>query len=619
MKLNYKRTFFVGLAFFLICVFWQAYDTLIAISLVNKFGMNQTWSGVIMALDNVLALFMLPLFGTISDNAHGPLTKKLGKRTPFILIGTVIAVICFFSLSVVDANQLKSISSVSNTETISTALWDNNYEIDNPYYGVNKEKSTYDLTYIDTTIERGTIQQIFTGGEDMFKAIKLDNDSDAVTVASALDIQTADPYIYNPYYNKTENVPAGVNTSLYRGHLSEIYTGSYTFVEIYNGVYGANPDDSFVTLYKPLVSAANSGAKTTFTGTVAALRSAYVSEITANDNSNLVMFILILLVLLITMATFRSPAVALMPAVTVKPLRSKANAIINIMGVIGGSLVLGLGMVLGTGQASNALMNYIPFISICCGIMLIALVIFLITVREPKFCDEMEKITAENHLDDEPATLTQESGHTKAKMDKSKLRSFIFLLLSIAFWFMGYNAVTSKYSLYALNVLQMDYNTTLLIAQIAALIAFFPAGMLATKIGRKKTIMGGIVLLTASFVVASFMNSNSSVIVMNILFILAGIAWASINVNSLPMVVELATGADVGKYTGFYYTASMAAQTVTPILSGGLMDGFNTMEVLFPYASIFVALSFVTMIFVRHGDSKPIAPKNVMESIGEAD
>ncbi|HRX14154.1 MAG TPA: MFS transporter [Eubacteriales bacterium] len=619
MKLNYKRTFFVGLAFFLICVFWQAYDTLIAISLVNKFGMNQTWSGVIMALDNVLALFMLPLFGTISDNAHGPLTKKLGKRTPFILIGTIIAVICFFSLSVVDANQLKSISSVSNTETISTALWDNNYEIDNPYYGVNKEKSTYDLTYIDTTIERGTIQQIFTGGEDMFKAIKLDNDNDAVTVASALDIQTADPYIYNPYYNKTENVPAGVNTTLYRGHLSEIYTGSYTFVEIYNGVYGANPDDSFVTLYKPLVSAANSGAKTTFTGTVAALRSAYVSEITANDNTNLVMFILILLVLLITMATFRSPAVALMPAVTVKPLRSKANAIINIMGVIGGSLVLGLGMVLGTGQASNALMNYIPFISICCGIMLIALVIFLITVREPKFCDEMEKITAENHLDDEPATQTQEVGHAKAKMDKSKLRSFIFLLLSIAFWFMGYNAVTSKYSLYALNVLQMDYNTTLLIAQIAALIAFFPAGMLATKIGRKKTIMGGIVLLTASFIVASFMNSNSSVIVMNILFILAGIAWASINVNSLPMVVELATGADVGKYTGFYYTASMAAQTVTPILSGGLMDGFNTMEVLFPYASIFVALSFVTMIFVRHGDSKPIAPKNVMESIGEAD
>ncbi|HPG91905.1 MAG TPA: MFS transporter, partial [Clostridia bacterium] len=605
MKLNYKRTFFVGLGFFLICVFWQAYDTLIAISLVNKFGMNQTWSGVIMALDNVLALFMLPLFGTISDNAHGPLTKKLGKRTPFILIGTILAVVCFFSLSVVDANQLKNISSVSNTETISTALWDNNYEIDNPYYGVDKAKSTYDLTYIDTTIERGTIQQIFTGGEDMFKAIKLTNDSDAVTVASALDIQTADPYIYNPYYNKTENVPAGVDTSIYRGHLSEIYTGSYTFEEIYDGVYGTNADEDFVTLYKPLVTAANSGAKTTFTGTVAALRSAYVSEITAQDNSNLVLFILILLVLLITMATFRSPAVALMPAVTVKPLRSKANAIINIMGVIGGSLVLGLGMVLGTGQASNALMNYIPFISICCGIMLVALVIFLITVREPKFCDEMEKITAENHLDDEPATQTQEGVPTKAKMDKSKLRSFIFLLLSIAFWFMGYNAVTSKYSLYALNVLQMDYNTTLLIAQIAALIAFFPAGMLATKIGRKKTIMGGIVLLTLSFVIASFMNSNSSVLVMNILFIVAGIAWASINVNSLPMVVELATGADVGKYTGFYYTASMAAQTVTPILSGGLMDGFNTMEVLFPYASLFVALSFVTMIFVQHGDSKP--------------
>ena len=99
------------------------------------------------------------------------------------------------------------------------------------------------------------------------------------------------------------------------------------------------------------------------------------------------------------------------------------------------------------------------------------------------------------------------------------------------------------------------------------------------------------------------MRSGSSVILMNILFALAGIGWATINVNSFPMVVEMCSGADIGKYTGFYYTASMSAQIVTPMLSGLLMDGFG-MTVLFPYAAIFVALAFVTMSAVKHGDAK---------------
>lgn len=617
MKLNYKRTFMVGLAFFLICVFWQAYDTLVAITLVNKFGLNQTWSGVILALDNILALFMLPLFGSLSDRAKGNMFQRYGKRTPFIVIGTVLAVICFFSLSVIDAQQLKQIESVSDTETIAAELWDNGEDIDNPYFGADKNDTSHDLKYIDTSVQRGTVSEIYTGGEEMFKSIYLTNDKDAKTVAEPSAIQTADPVIYNPYYRKTAGVPKGADTEIYRGRLSEIYDaeeGGMTFAQICEKVFDGS-DGEFVKEYKPLVTAANSGMKSAFTDTVAALRSSYVREITAANNTNLILFIVVLLVLLIAMATFRSPAVALMPAVTVKPLRSKANAIINIMGVIGGSLVLGLGMVLGTGQASNALMNYIPFISICCAVMLVAVIVFLLTVKEPRFCEEMEKTTAEYRLDEPGETQTEQP---KTRLNGGKLRSFIFLMLSIAFWFMGYNAVTSKYSLYALNVLQMDYNTTLLIAQIAALVAFFPAGMLATKIGRKKTIMGGIVLLTASFIIASFMRSNSSPIVMNILFITAGVAWASINVNSLPMVVELATGADVGKYTGFYYTASMAAQTLTPILSGSFMDASKTMEVLFPYAALFVALSFVTMIFVRHGDSKP-EKKTVAEAVGAAD
>ena len=93
--------------------------------------------------------------------------------------------------------------------------------------------------------------------------------------------------------------------------------------------------------------------------------------------------------------------------------------------------------------------------------------------------------------------------------------------------------------------------------------------------------------------------------VMNLLFATAGIGWATINVNSYPMVVELSRGGDVGKYTGFYYTASMAAQTLTPIISGFLMDTFG-MTTLFPYGAVFVLLAFVTMLFVRHGDNRPL-------------
>ena len=119
-------------------------------------------------------------------------------------------------------------------------------------------------------------------------------------------------------------------------------------------------------------------------------------------------------------------------------------------------------------------------------------------------------------------------------------------------------------------------------------------------------------MLGVAFGAAAFMRAGSPVWFMNILFALAGIGWATINVNSFPMVVELAAGNTVGKYTGYYYTASMAAQVITPILSGIFLDiRFTT---LFPYATVFVALAFITMLFVKHGDHKPLKKKSVIEN-----
>ena len=500
MKLNYKRTLLVGFAFFLISLFWQAYDSTIPLLLTNKFGMSQGWSGVIMAIDNILALFMLPLFGSLSDKVN----TRFGKRTPFIAIGTIVAAVALIAVSFVDAAQLKNIEAVS--------------AIDDP-------------AALEVLYESQGDAQLLTPEGDAFVLSEIFTKEEFTAITSKID-----------------------------------------------GTSETNPD---------------------YTNYVAPARQAYAAQVTAENPGTLITFVALLLIVLLAMATFRSPAVALMPDVTIKPLRSKANAIINLMGTGGGILVLVLGIVFGTSKVHNSLMPYTPFYGLIAGIMLVSLFIFLTTVREKKWSEEMQADSIRYGIEEE---VEDEDGE-KRGLDKAELKSLICILLSIALWYFGYNAVTSKYAVYAANVLQKDYNTTMLIAQGAAIVTYLPAGMIASKIGRKKTIMGGVVMLAGAFGIAACMRADSPTIVMNILFAMAGIGWANINVNSFPMVVEMCSGADIGKYTGFYYTASMAAQIATPMLSGVLMDKMG-MTVLFPYAAIFAALAFVTMSMVKHGDAK---------------
>lgn len=563
LKLNYKKTFLVGLAFFLICLFWGVYDAIVALTLTNKFGMSQTWSGLIMALDNIFALFMLPLFGTLSDKAKGPLAKRWGKRTPFVMIGTILAIICFIGMFAVDAAQIQVLDGLQNQDTVASELWNSDEIIENPFY--NDEDSGFSkiIDWFDTNTDSGA--------------------------------------------------PDGFDTTLPKGTVQEIYKGTLPFASL--------TPDTEVDVNGNIVTDENYEGETTkiFPEVVVPLRNAMAKHLTEENSTYEVLFIVMLLLTLISMATFRSPAVAIMPAVTVKPLRSKANAIINIMGTLGGAMVLAFGIVFKTSDSCNAIMNYLPYVFVVSGIMLIALFVFKLTVNEPKMMNEMETTTKLYGFDkDEEEEKRQKEEHKGQRMSKEKALSFGFLLASIFFWFFGYNAITSKFSVYATNILQANFNTTLIVAQISALVAFLPAGMLASKIGRKKTIMGGIVLLAVCFFAGNFITPNSGWI-MYILFGLAGVSWAAINCNSLPMVVELATGADVGKYTGWYYFASMTAQSVTPIFSGFLMDTFGMRGVLFPYGAIFVALSFVTMLFVKHGDTVAEIPKSKLEALGDAD
>ena len=422
MKLNYKRTILVGFAFFLISAFWQAYDTIVPLLLKGKYGINEeALSGFIMSLDNILAVFLLPIFGSLSDRA----ATRFGRRTPYIVCGTVCAAVMFSILGIIGE------------------LW---------------------------------------------------------------------------------------------------------------------------------------------------------------------LFILLLLVTLLSMATFRSPAVALMPDVTPKPLRSKANAVINLMGTAGGMIVLGLGIVFHTNAEGKT--DFTAYLVAVAIVMLLALAVFLLTVKEKKWSEEAD---AQNGKDTEAAAPTEK--HTLSRGEKISLG---LILASVALWYIGYNAVTSKFTVYTSYVLEgLPYQVALLTAQAAAIVAFIPVGIIASKVGRKRTILTGVALLAVAFLAASFITTETPAFLMYFLFALAGIGWATINVNSFPMVVELAGHGDVGKYTGYYYTASMAAQIVTPILSGLLVD-LCGWWIFFPYAAFFVACAFVTMLLTKHGDSRP-EKKSALESFDVED
>lgn len=577
MKLNYKRTLLVGFAFFLICAFWQAYDAIVPLMLTNKFGMSQGASGIIMSLDNILALFMLPLFGALSDKSK----SRFGKRTPFILIGTICAIVCFVSLTFVDQAQLNKV------KTDKQALW--NYA--NTMTVENKENDSV----IDASAETSIVLR------DYAARLFYNTDYDSLTAEKQAEL-----------VQKYANLG-------------------------YDSVYTYDKETKTYAVYDSKADVPDGlRSKNTYVALVSSAENLFAHNVTATSPWTLVLFIVLLLMTLISMAVFRSPAVALMPDVTVKPLRSKANAIINLMGTAGGILVLLLGMVFGTGKVQNQMMPYTWYVAAVCGIMAVALAVFILTVREPAWNAEMLETQAkldEDNPEERDETVVEvadqenlnevadvpQSKSASNKLSKDKLTSLILILASVALWFIGYNAITSKYSVYAVNELNKDYNTTLLIAQAAAVVAYIPVGMIASKLGRKRTILIGVALLTAAFFGAIFVTASSPTWLLIVLFALAGIAWATINVNSFPMVVELAKGSTIGKYTGYYYTASMAAQIVTPILSGYLMQAFGTMRILFPYGTIFVALSFVTMLFVKHGDSKPDKPKDKMEMLAGAD
>ena len=484
LKLNMKRTFLVGLAFMSIMLFWTMYDTLVAKMLVDNFGLNQTFSGFIMALDNILALFLLPLFGRISDKTR----TKLGKRTPFIIIGTLAASILFVSIAFFDLYQQIAVTKhgFSLIESIGTA--------ENPLYR-------------------------FTLGTEVY----------------------------------TDKVRSALATE--RAQL-------------------------------------------------------IFQQVTKQQPGLLIGFIVVLFFVLVAMGIYRSPAVSLMPDVTPKPLRSKANAVINFMGTMGGAFAYVLVFLLSDPIFDKT--GYVATFATTSLLMLLLIAIFVATVKENAWYKEMVEITEKYHLDsldidDEGLDVSQHIDDEK--MPKDVRRSFILILSAVVLWFMGYNAATTKFSVYAFNHLGLEqFSLPPLIGIITAALAFIPIGYISQKIGRRRMILFGIVVLTIALGSAVFITGETKVL-MYIIMGLVGISWASINVNSYPMVVEMSRHGNIGVYTGYYYSASMSAMIITPILSGALMDITGWYPVLFIYSAVFMGLAFIPMYFVKHGEPAPVVLK----------
>lgn len=634
LKLDYPQTFKVGFAFAIIMLFWTAYDFVVPLLLEHAYGLPSWARGIIMGLDNLLSLFMLPLFGKLSDNAHGKLVKKWGRRTPFIVIGTVCAVVLMVFVPVATLKQqakaqelTTQIESQLNDDSFMQPLLEEWY--DNAVAGKEGSANYCDLAYLgNNKITR-----------EQFVALRYD--SKMTSKKAVLNMLGATTYYYD-------------------GEVVEDLSATSPTGKTYQQIIDSN------AAYKKYVAA---GINNYISNEV---NEKCTKAADGSGIKSLVVYMVILLLVLIAMATFRSPAVALMPDVTPKPLRSQANAIINLCGGIGGAIAFLIYTVVLFGQR---LENYvIIFGSVAAG-MLLLLAGFLALVNERKMVAKCQEICKEYEIDDfadgenpeaekfaeelihegdaeynldskpdgevqelvngtakeeiAPETLDfakQVVENTKKKpvspkewwgakndLEKGRLKSFALILASIFMWFMGYNAVSSNLSIYTTKSLNLSAGVASIISGVSmgiSAIAFIPVGYMAAKIGRRKSIMIGFAMAVVSFVLICFAvrpsdNAAIPAVLFALFYLIAGFGLIIANVNTFPMVTELSTAETVGQYTGYYYVATMSAQAITPAIGGAIMDAGGN-QYLFLYSAVCIVIAIVLMLFVKHGDSKQL-------------
>ena len=455
-KLNYKRTFIIGFAFFGILLLWQVYDSWCTPMLTELFKTKlnidderrvQYLVGIMMAIDNLAALILLPIFGSLSDKTN----TRIGKRMPYILIGTFACCVLF-------------------------------------------------------------------------------------------------PFI--PIFFVQSNV-AGVIAVM-----------------------------ACVVLFAMM---------------------------------------------------YRNPAVALMPDMTPKPLRSKANGIINIMGYLGGAFAVIMGIPLDIKKKylevsdKNFWIVEIPFL-VGSVLMLVSAIVLFILIKENKIRDEMKEEMARGDAVSETTDVVDDD---KPLSRANKIMLFLILGAEF-FWFMADNAVgtfLNNYIIYNTTSGQAATSVLNIVGGVASVAGFALGGIIASKIGRKWTLMSGLGLAFIAYAVwivltftAGVGDGSAAPGWLYPLFVFKGLGMSLVHVNSFPMVVELCNSKKIGKFTGFYYASSMTAQTITPVAFGALLLVPSFDWYLLPiYASICIAISAGVFFFVKNVKSSKTKFTSGLEGLGEAE
>lgn len=447
LKLNYKNTLIIGLAFLGILMLWQVYNTYCPIILdyllKAHFDPNKDYyyiTGVIMALDNLVALIIMPIFGNLSDKTK----TKYGKRMPYILIGSFISALIF-------------------------------------------------------------------------------------------------PFI------------------------------AVTFIV-----------------------------------------------------NSLVGVIITMCLILVIMQSYRSPAVALMPDLTPKPLRSSANGVINLVGYFGAIIAALLGMIFKikdtTTMEEAGDIALVPFI-ITSVVMLIVTIVLALKINENKLLEEMKP---ELELGEELSETIEKVEEDKPLSKEDKKNMWI-LIASIFFWFMAFNSVETFNSLFCKKILNSSgvHGTFTIVLTLSSVVTFATLASLSKKIGRKYTVSIGLGCLVLGFLIMSIFaytldtSKENSFVIIYLSTVILGVGWALVNINSYPMMVEMASGKNIGKFTGYYYGASMLAQSITPILVGLIMSNSNVgLKALYLYAFVFMAIALVTFIFIKENKEARLRLKNSVTKKG---
>lgn len=506
MKLDKKATFKIGFAFMAICCFWELYDYIIPLVMTRTYGFNASQRGAVMGIDNLLAIFLLPFFGALSDKSN----NRRGRRTPYIFIGGLLSIVFLLILTFIEAGAFNNLTKLGLREA-------------------------------DIIVGK------YMGQENIDKMVSIAKGVDQAQLSNPL--KTA---------------------------LANLLSSNYIYSDFI--LFKNSNNDTLYEIYKIFNLAQD---KMTMT-------------ITKQAPGNISAFLIVLLFLLLAMASFRSAAVALMPDATSKPLRSTANAIINFTGGIGGFLAI----VTYTLFTKDLYKGFTLAFLIVALIMTLIFVMYMILVNETKLVNQ-RYIQEELHdYKDIPI------GETSEQRKHNKI-GLLLILFTIFFWFIGFNATKSHFSVYATKSLGFTGRSVGIITLANGLggaIALIPVSLITKKIGRKKTVLLGLFITSIALLLCIFVKPSNKWL-LAVFFLIAGFGSIIINVNTLPMALDLSDTSNVGKYTGYYYAASMSAQAITPYLAGLVMDKTQD-KFLFIYSSVALLISLIIIMLLKPGSGE---------------